>query len=100
MTTLQDLDRIVPDMIARLEQIRRNMSRYKKIDTDYRAKTLMNEINAKIVQIRKVHESYRIAPSFRNKNFDRWVEMLEEYAADCQRIYEKIMEYEKVKGYN
>ena len=99
MTTLQDLDRIVPDVIERLEWIRRQMTKYKKIDTDFRAKTLINEIAAKITQIRKVHDSYRAAPSYRNKNFDNWVAMLEAYVAESHRIYEKIKAYESVKGY-
>jgi hypothetical protein len=99
VTTLQDLDRIVPDVIERLEWIRRQMTKYKKIDTDFRAKTLINEIAAKITQIRKVHAAYRATPSYRNKNFDNWVAMLEAYVAESHRIYEKIKAYENVKGY-
>jgi hypothetical protein len=99
MTTLADLDRIVPDVIGRLDKIRSNMSRYKKINTDFRAKTLMNEIEAKIRQIKKVHEAYRNTPSYRNKNFDNWVGMQENYIAECTEIYKRIMEFEDVDGY-
>ena len=99
MTTLQDLDRIVPDVIARLDRIHSRMSTYKKLETDYRGKTLMREIEAKIEQIKKVHAAYRATPSYRNKNFDSWVASLENYIAECQAIYEKIKKYEGVAGY-
>ena len=99
MTSLQDLAVLVPGFIERLEQIRRNMSRYKKIKTDYRAVTLMNEIEAKIRQIKKVHAAYLATPSYRNKNFDNWVNMQEQYIKECKEIYERIMAYESVEGY-
>ena len=100
MTTLSDLERIVPDIISRLEQIRRNMSRYKKLETDYRGKTLMREIEAKIDVIKKVYEVYKTAPSYKTKNFDNWVAKEEHYVKECTAIYKKIMEYESVTGYN
>ena len=98
--TLNDLDRIVPDIIARLDSIRRSMTRYKKRDTDYRANTLIREIEAKITQIRKVHDSYRAAPSFRDKKFDNWVNGLENYVTECKQIHDRIYAYEGVKGYS
>ena len=100
MTTLSDLERIVPDIISRLERIKWNMSRYKKLETDYRGKTLMREIEAKVRQIQKVHEAYRNTPSYKNKDFTRWVEIQEQYVKECTAIYKKIMEYESVTGYN
>ena len=100
MISLQDLERIVPDAIERLRLIRCKMSTYKKINTDYRAKTLMNEIEAKIRQVEKVHQAYREAPSYRSKDFTNWVNSLEHYITECQQIYEKIKAYESVTGYN
>lgn len=99
MITLADLERIVPDIIARLNDIAGRMSKYKKINTDYRAKTLINEINAKINQVKKVHEAYKNTPSYKNKDFSNWVNMQENYISECKRIYDKIMEYESVAGY-
>ena len=99
MITLTDLDRIVPGMIERLEYISRQMSKYKKINTDYRAKTLMNEIAAKIRQVEKVHAAYKATPSYKNKDFTNWVNIVENYIRECQYIYEKIMAYESVAGY-
>ena len=99
MTTLQQLDYIVPDLIEQLEQIRRNASRYKKIDTDYRAKTLMYEIDAKINQIKKVHAAYKATPSYKNKDFDNWVNAQKQYIKECKEIYARIKEYENVVGY-
>lgn len=99
MITLTDLDRIVPEIIAELEQIHRNMSRYKKLNTDFRGITLMREIEAKIRQIRKVHDAYRATPSYRTKDFTNWVQKERHYVAECQKIYEKIKAYEDVAGY-
>lgn len=99
MITLQDLERIVPGLIAQLEKIHRDMSRYKKLNTDYRGITLMREIEAKIRQIQKVHTAYRNTPSYRTKDFSNWVRMQEQYIAECRQIYSKIMEYESVIGY-
>ena len=99
MIALKDLETTVPDIIDRLEHIAGQMSKYKKINTDYRAKTLINEINAKIRQIKKVHEAYKNTPSYKNKDFSNWVNMQEDYIKECKRIYDKIMEYESVVGY-
>ena len=54
MTTLQDLETIIPSVISRMEDVASAMSRYKKIKTDGRARVLINEINGKIKQIKKV----------------------------------------------
>ena len=99
MTTLKDLDKIVPEIISQLEQIARDMSRYKKINTDFRAKTLINEINAKIKETKEVHETYKNTPSLRNKNFDNFANSLRNYVKECKRIYEKIKSFEDVAGY-
>lgn len=100
MTSLQDLEIVVPDIIRRLNKIHSKLSRYKKINTDFRAKTLMNEIQAKINQIKKVHEAYKNTPSYKNKNFDNWVQLQENYIQECNQICDKIYEYESVMGYN
>ena len=100
MTSLQDLERIVPDLIRRLDKIHAKLSKYKKINTDFRAKTLMNEIKAKISQIKKVHEAYKNTPSYKNKDFDNWVKLQENYIKECNQICDKIFEYESVMGYN
>ena len=99
MITLQDLERIVPDLIAQLEKIHRDMSRYKKLNTDFRGITLMREIEAKIRQIQKVHTAYRNTPSYRTKDFSNWVRIQEQYIAECRQIYGRIKEYESVSGY-
>ena len=99
MITLQDLERIVPDLIAQLEKIHRDMSRYKKLNTDFRGITLMREIEAKIRQIKGVYEHYRTAPSYRTKDFTNWVQKERNYVAECLEIYKKIKAYEDVAGY-
>ena len=99
MTTLADLERVVPDIIQRLDKIRCDMTRYKKLTTDFRGITLIREIEAKISQIKKVHEAYRNTPSYRNKNFDNWVDIQEKYIAECKEIYKRIIDFEDVGGY-
>ena len=60
----------------------------------------MNEITAKINQIKKVHEAYKNTPSYKNKDFTNWVNMQENYVNECNKICDKIFEYESVMGYN
>ena len=100
MITLQDLDRIVPDLIEQLKAIHRSMSKYKKLNTDFRGITLMREIEAKISQIKKVHEAYRSTPSYRTKDFSNWVRLQEQYIAKSRQIHDRIKEYEGVVGYS
>ena len=99
MITLTDLETIVPEIIAELEKIHRDMSRYKKLNTDFRGITLMREIEAKIRQIKGVHEHYRTAPSYRTKDFTNWVQKERNYVEECRKIYVKIKAYEDVAGY-
>jgi len=100
MTTLQDLEWIIPDVISKLDDIASAMSRYKKIKTDGRARVLINEINGKIKQIRKVHEVYKNSPSFQNHNFDEYVKMIRGYIVEYQDLYERIMKFENVIDYH
>jgi len=58
MTTLQELETIVPDIIHQLTKIRIKLSKYKKMDTDYRAKTLMNQIDATIKEYQNIFSTY------------------------------------------
>lgn len=99
MIKLADLEYIVPDIINKLQNIASKMSKYKKINTDYRAKTLINEIAAKINQVKKVHESYKRTPSYKDKDFSNWVALQNNYINECEYICKKIFEYESVAGY-
>ncbi|MBQ8425514.1 MAG: hypothetical protein IJX17_05795 [Clostridia bacterium] len=100
MTTLEDLETIIPDVIKKLEDIASAMSRYKKIKTDGRARVLINEINGKIKQIQKVHVVYKTSPSFKNHNFDEYVKMIRNYIVEYQDLYERIMKFENVIDYH
>lgn len=100
MTTLQDLETIIPEVISQLEDIASAMSRYKKIKTDGRARVLINEINGKIKQIKKVHEVYKTAPSFKNHNFDEYVKMIRHFVVEYQDLYERIMKFENIIDYH
>ena len=100
MTTLNDLDYIVPQVIKQLEDIASAMSRYKKIKTDGRARVLINEINGKIKQIKKVMVVYHTSPSFKNHNFDEYVKMIKSYVVDYKDLYNRIMKFENVIDYH
>ena len=100
MTTLNELETIVPKVIKELEDIASAMSRYKKIKTDGRARVLINEINGKIKQIQKVMVVYRTAPSFKNHNFDEYVKMIKGYIIEYRDLYNRIMKFENVIDYH
>ena len=100
MTTLKDLEKIIPEVIAQLDDIASAMSRYKKIKTAGRARVLINEINGKIKQIKKVHEVYKTSPSFKNHNFDDYVKMIRGYVVEYKDLYERIMKFENVTDYH
>lgn len=100
MTTLNELEIIVPKVIKELEDIASAMSRYKKIKTDGRARVLINEINFKINQIKKVMVVYRTAPSFKNHNFDEYVKMIKGYIVEYRDLYNRIMKFENVIDYH
>ncbi len=100
MTTLKDLETIIPRVIYELEEIASAMSRYKKIKTDGRARVLINEINGKIKQIKKVHEVYKTSPSFKNHNFDEYVKMIKGYIIEYRDLYKRIMAFENVIDYH
>ena len=100
MTTLNELETIVPKVIKELEDIASAMSRYKKIKTDGRARVLINEINFKINQIKKVMVVYRTSPSFKNHNFDEYVKMIKGFVVEYKDLYNRIMKFENVIDYH
>jgi len=100
MTTLKDLEKIIPAFIKELQDIASAMSRYKKITTDGRARVLINEINGKIKQINKVYEVYKTSPSFKNQNFDGYVEMIQKQIKDYHKYYNIIKSFEDVIDYH
>ena len=102
MTRLGDLDRIVPDVIKQLQDISDNMGRYKKIDTDLRARALMKEIREKINQINTCLEVFKrpdLRPAYENYNFDELVTNIKSYVKEAQATYERIKRFEDITEY-
>lgn len=99
MTTLTDLETLIPDIIRRMEDIASAASRYKHFNRDGRARVLINEINGKIKQIKKVHETYKKSPSFQNQNFDSYIEMLENQIKEFKNTYDIIMQMNDIPYY-
>lgn len=102
MTRLGDLDRIVPDVIKQLQDISDNMGRYKKIDTDLRARALMKEIREKINQINTCLEVFKrpdLRPAYENYNFDEFVTNIKSYVKEAQATYERIKRFEDITEY-
>ena len=100
MTTLNDLDRIIPEMIRKMEDIASAMSRYKKIKTDGRARVHINEINGTIKRLKSVHQVFKNSPGFQTQNFDDFVSMYTKKIEEFEKIYNIIMEYESVPEYH
>lgn len=102
MTTLKDLDRIVPGVISGLQEISDKMGRYKKIDTDLRARALMSEIKAKIEQIDRAWAVYKrpdLRTVYETYNFDAFVANIRAYIPECEAVYQRIIDPEHITGY-
>ncbi len=102
MTRLKDLDRIVSDVIKQLQDISDNMGRYKKIDTDLRARALMKEIREKIKQINSCMEVFTrpdLRAAYENYNFDEFVTNIKSYVTESQATYERIKKFEDITEY-
>ncbi len=102
MTSLKDLDRIIPDVIAQLEKIASDMSSYKKIKTDLRATALINEIKEKVKQIKLAYETYKrpdLSHLYANYNFDDYVKAITGYVPEYRAVYERIKKFENITDY-
>lgn len=102
MTSLSDLDTIVPQVINQLQAISDKMSRYKKIDTDLRGRALMSEIKAKIDQIKKAVDVYKrpdLRVAYQDYNFDTFVANIRSYIPECEAVYKRITQSENITGY-
>ena len=102
MTRLRDLDRIVSDVIKELQDISDKMGRYKKIDTDLKARALMSQIKEKIGTINKSMEVFKRADlrqAYENYNFDNFVATIKSYVTEAQAVYERITDPEHITGY-
>ncbi len=99
MTRYKDLEKIVTDVKNQLQSISDNMGRYKKIDTDLRARALMKEIKEKITQINRCMEVFT-RPDYRqvyeNYNFDEFVNNIKSYVTEAQATYERIKKFEDI----
>ena len=102
MTRLRDLDKIVTDVINQLQNISDNMGRYKKIDTDLRARALMKEIKEKIQIIKTSMEVFKrpdLRHLYENYNFDNFVNNIKSYVTEFQADYERIKKFEDITEY-
>lgn len=99
MTTLRDLEKIVPGIIKELQDISDKMSRYSKIDTDLRARELMSEIKDKIEQIKDNMKVFKNGSLYVNFNFDEYVVELRNYVTESELIYQRIKRFEKATDY-
>ena len=102
MTTLKDLDRIVPGVTSGLQEVSDKMGRYKHIDTDLRARALMKEIKEKIEQINRAWAVYKrpdLRVAYENYNFDEFVANIRAYIPECEAAYQRIIDPERTTGY-
>lgn len=107
MTTLKDLDRIVPGVIGGLQEISNKMGRAIKCgaliaDTDLRARALMSEIGKKIEQINRAWEVYKrpdLRAAYETYDFDAFVANIRAYIQECEAVYQRIIDSEHITGY-
>lgn len=103
MTGLKDLDRIVQDVKAQLQDISNKMGRYKKIDTDLRARALMSEIAKKIEQIDLALKTFQmpsLRPAYENYNFDTFVTNIRKYVSEAEADYQRIIMFEDITEFH
>ena len=99
MTTLRELNALVPEIISQLQEISNKMSRYSKIDTDLRARGLMSEIKDKIEQIQSNMGVFNSNPSLANFDFDEYVAELRNFVIEEDLTYQRIKRFEKATDY-
>ena len=106
MIKFNELKKYIDEIIAKLNEIKEKMSKYSKIDTDYRAGALIEEINKKIAQIKSVYTNVYASADFRdqygeNSNYDytNYIKMLRDQVIEYEKIYKKIIKFESVFGY-
>lgn len=102
MITLRELEPIVKRVVKDLDKIASDMSSYRKIKTDLRARSLINSINERISQINLAYETY-MRPDLYNLyghyDFTDWVKTIEAYVPEYRKTYERIMRFENVVEY-
>ena len=107
MTTLKDLDRIVPRVISGLQEISDKMSRATKggaliVDTDLKARALISEIKAKIEEISRAWAVYKrpdLRTAYETYNFDAFVANIRAYIPEYEAVYQRMTDPEHITGY-
>ena len=105
MVKFQQLREIIDEVISQLNKIAEDMGRYSKIDTDYRARALIDEINEKTKQMNNTYKNVFAHKDFKdvygeNSNYDytEYVQMIRAYVPKYKAIYERIVKFENVFG--
>ena len=106
MIKFTELKPIIDEVTDELKEIVSKMKSYSKIDVDYRAGALIDEVNAKIKQINSVYNNVYSIPEFKdlygaNSNYDytEYVKMIKAEVARFEAIYQRIKKFETVTGY-
>ena len=106
MIKFEQLKGIIDEVTAQLNEIAKKMSEYSKIDTDYRASALIEEINKVVSQINGAYNNVFASDDFKdvygkNSNYDftEYVKTIREYVPKYEAIYQKIIKFESVFGF-
>lgn len=102
MITFKRLGPIVETVIRDLKQIASDMSSYKKIKTDLRAVSLINEVNAKIREIKIAYDTFvrdGLSNLYANYDFTDWVKKIQGYVDEYRSTHERIMKFEDIVEY-
>ena len=105
MIKFKELRGIIDEVILQLQQIAEDMGRYSKIDTDYRARALIDDINAKTKQIDNTYKNVFAHKDFKdvygensNHDYTEYVKMIRAEVPKYKSIYERIIKFESVFG--
>lgn len=106
MVKFEQVKGVIDEVTTKLNQIAEKMSRYSKIDTDYRARALIDEINEKVKQMNNSYNNVFAHEDFKKVygresgyDYSEYVKMIQDYVSQYEAIYQRIIKFESVFGY-
>ena len=106
MVKFEQVKEVIDEVTEKLNEIAKKMSNYSKLDTDYRAEALIEEINKKVEQMHNTYNNVFAHEDFKkiygkesNYDYTEYVKMIRDYVPKYEAIYNKIVKFESVFGY-
>lgn len=106
MIPFKQVKGIIDEVSRQLAEIAEKMGRYSKIDTDYRASALIEEVNSIIKQMNSTYKNVYANKDFESvygekstHDYTEYVKMIRAYVPKYEAIYQKIAKFESVFGF-